>query len=102
MKQAEIAQARTRWLQRRSYGVLALIVAATLAAVWQVYGFWRLVMLNRSEFIASQALDQFNIGHDRVVMFGSVGFDAIAGVSLSRMADAWYLEGGGWPRTPGC
>ena len=66
MKQAEIAQARTRWLQRRSYGVLALMFAATLAAVWQVYGFWQRVTLNRSEFIASQALDHFNIGHDRV------------------------------------
>jgi len=66
VKQAEIAQARTRWLQRRSYGVLALMFAATLAAVWQVYGFWQRVTLNRSEFIASQALDHFNIGHDRV------------------------------------
>jgi WD40 repeat protein len=66
VKQAEIAQARTRWLQRRSYGVLALMLAATLAAVWQVYGFWQRVMLNRSEFIASQALDQYNVIHDRV------------------------------------
>jgi WD40 repeat protein len=46
--------------------VLALIFAATLAAVWQVYGFWQRVALNRSEFIASQALDQVNVGHDRV------------------------------------
>jgi roadblock/LC7 domain-containing protein len=66
VKRAETAQARTRWFQRRSYGVLALMFAATLAAVWQVYGFWQRVMLNRSEFIASQALDQFNVGHDRV------------------------------------
>ena len=66
VKQAEIAQARTRSLQRRTFVVLALVLAATLAAVWQVYGFWQGVMLNRSQFIASQALDQLNIVRDRV------------------------------------
>jgi hypothetical protein len=66
VREAEAAQARTRRLQRRSYAVLGLMLAGVITGLWQVYGFWQRVALNRSEFIASQALDQFNIVHDRV------------------------------------
>src|SRR5262249_37623992 len=45
---------------------LGLMLAGVMTGLWQVYGFWQRVALNRSEFIASQALDQFNIVHDRV------------------------------------
>jgi TIR domain-containing protein/WD40 domain-containing protein len=66
VREAEAAQVRTRRLQRRSYAVLALMLAGVIAGLGQVYLFWQRVALNRSEFIASQALGQFNTVHDRV------------------------------------
>jgi hypothetical protein len=42
------------------------MLAGVITGLWQVYGFWQRVALNRSEFIANQALAQFNLVHDRV------------------------------------
>ena len=66
IKEAETAQARTRRLQRWSYAVLALMLGGTLLGLWQVYAFWSSVMLNRAEFIANQAEEQFEQDNDPV------------------------------------
>jgi hypothetical protein len=60
------AQVRTRRAQRWSYAVLGLLLAITVAGFWGVYDFWQGVSLNRSQFIASQAEDQFRKGSDPV------------------------------------
>ena len=52
------AQARTGRAQRRTMAVLALMALAVIGGIWAVYAYWRNVMLNRAEFIASQADDQ--------------------------------------------
>jgi len=58
VQEAETAQARTRRLQRRSYVVLALMLVGVAVGLWQIYVFWNSVMLNKAEFIASQAEEQ--------------------------------------------
>src|SRR5262249_5156571 len=44
VEEAETAQARTRRLQRRSYVVLALLLAGVVLGLWQIYRFWNSVM----------------------------------------------------------
>jgi TIR domain/WD domain, G-beta repeat len=66
VKEAETAQARTRTLQRWSYAVLLLILGGTLTGLWLVYGFWKGVMLNRAEFIASQSEEQSERANDPI------------------------------------
>ena len=66
VKQAQTAQARTRTLQRWSYAVLLLILGGTLTGLWLVYDFWKSVMLNKSEFIASQSEEQSERANDPV------------------------------------
>jgi hypothetical protein len=52
------AQARTRRAQRRTFGVLTLMLIGVVIGLWSVYTFWQSVMLNRAQFIATQADDQ--------------------------------------------
>jgi WD40 repeat protein len=85
VKENEAAPARTHRLQRRSFGVLALMLAGVVFGLWQVYDFWRSVMLNRAEVIASQADDQtLRVGDPVTAML--LALEALPDAAASRLS----------------
>ena len=58
--------AATRRAQRRSFALLTLMLIGVLGSAWGVFRFWQAVQTNRSEFIATQSLEQLHTKYDRV------------------------------------
>jgi hypothetical protein len=86
LKENKAAQARTRRLQRRSFGVLALMLVGVVAGLWQVYALWQSVMLNRAGFIASQAFDQTRAGDPVTAML--LALEALPDAAAARLRSA--------------